>query len=268
MSIVETRPTSSSKTLQEAIDSLQIAMPVPDKSMTQDQEWVVVKDGDEWKQIRLHDYNDVFAIQGLYEKWVYEVFQCKSPDKIRDLLAEAFKDHNVDPSTITVLDLGAGNGCVAEALLPLKIRNFVGIDIAPSAEPAAHRDRPGLYNDFVIDDLTDPSPESVAKLDRHNFNCMTCVAALGFGDIPPQVFAEAYNRVEDGGWIAFTIKPDFLTDTDPSGFSKLMKRMMENDILDVSEREKYLHRVATHGEKLYYEAFIGRKKADIPADWL
>lgn len=268
MSIVEHRPTTSNRTLEEAIDHLQIAMPVPDSTMTQDEEWVVVKQDDQWHQIRLHDYNDVFAIPGLYEKWVYEVFQCKSPDKIRDLLAEAFKEHAVDPAAITVLDLGAGNGCVAEALLPLKITNFVGVDIAPAAEIAAHRDRPGLYADFVIDDLTDPSPESVAKLDSHNFNCMTCVAALGFGDIPPEVFAAAYNRIADGGWIAFTIKPDFLTDSDPSGFSKLMKRMMENDILDISKREKYLHRVATHGEKLHYEAFIGRKKADIPTNWL
>lgn len=268
MSIVEPRPTASRRTLEEAINRLEIAMPVPDESMTQDEEWVVVRQGEEWQQIRLHDYNEVFAIPGLYEKWVYEVFRCKSPDKVRDLLAEAFTEHGVDPASITVLDLGAGNGCVAEALLPLKITNFVGVDIAPAAESAAHRDRPGLYTDFVIDNLASPTREAIEKLESHEFNCLTCVAALGFGDIPPEVFAAAYNRIAEGGWVAFTIKPDFLTESDPSGFSKLIKRMLENDILDISQREKYLHRVDTRGEKLYYEAFIGRKKADIPDDWV
>jgi hypothetical protein len=37
---------------------------------------------------------------------------------------------------------------------------------------------------------------------------MTSVAALGFGDIPPEVFESAFELVEDGGWAAFTIKED------------------------------------------------------------
>ena len=39
---------------------------------------------------------------------------------------------------------------------------------------------------------------------------MTSVAALGFGDVPPEVFTAAFDLVEDGGWVAFTIKEDFL----------------------------------------------------------
>lgn len=270
MSIAKSKPVDASapSKLQEAIERLEIAMPVHDSAMTQDEEWIVVNDGGQWRKVRLHDYHEVFAIPGLYEKWVYEVFQCGSPRKIRELLAESFKQNAVDPQTITVLDLGAGNGCVAEELLKLGITKFVGIDIVPEAATSAERDRPGLYKDFVIDDLTNPSAQSVATLDRHSCNCLTCVAALGFGDIPPEVFAAAYNRIDNNGWIAFTIKPDFLTQADPSGFSKLIKRMLEEDILDVSQRENYLHRVATHGEELHYEAFIGRKKADIPANWL
>lgn len=270
MSIAASKPVdaSSPSKLQEAIDRLEIAMPVPGISMTQDEEWVVVNDGGEWRKVRLHDYNEVFAVQGLYEKWVYEVFQCGSPRKIRELLTKAFKDTGTDPASISVLDLGAGNGYVAQEFRKLDITKFVGIDIVPEAAVAAERDRPGLYTDFVIDDMTNLSPDSVATLDSHSYNCLTCVAALGFSDIPPEVFAAAYNRIDDGGWIAFTIKPDFLSESDPSGFSKLIRRMLKEDILDVSQREEYLHRVDTQGEKLHYEAFIGRKKADIPADWL
>jgi len=268
VSIVESRPQTSPLTLQEAIDRLQIAMPVPNRTMTQDEEWVVVKLGDQWKQIRLHDYNEVFAIQGLYEKWVYEVFQCASPRKIRQLLDEAFRAAGTDPDDITVLDLGAGNGCVAEELRKLDITRFVGVDIVPEAATAAERDRPGLYTDFVIDDLTALSVDSIATFDRHTLNCLTCIAALGFGDIPPEVFAAAYNHITKDGWIAFTIKPDFLVEADPSGFSKLIRRMLAEGNLEIIKREKYLHRVSTGGEKLHYEAFIGCKKADIPADWL
>ena len=270
MSIAESKPADASPTpkLHQAIERLEIAMPVPDTSMAQDEEWVVVNDGGDWRKIRLHDYHEVFAIPGLYEKWVYEVFRCGSPRKIRELLTQAFKDSGTDPASISVLDLGAGNGCVAEELLKLGITDFVGIDIVPEAAASAERDRPGLYKDFVIDDLTNPSAQSVATLDRHSYNCLTCIAALGFGDIPPEVFAAACNRIDNNGWIAFTIKPDFLTEADPSGFSRLIRRMLEEDILDVSQREKYLHRVSTDGDKLCYEAFIGRKKADIPANWL
>jgi SAM-dependent methyltransferase len=198
VSIMQSRPASApASNLQEAVDRLQIAMPVPNQTMTQDEEWVVVKQGDEWKQIRLHDYNEVFAVQGLYEKWVYEVFQCGSPRKIRELLTQAFKDSSTDPASISVLDLGAGNGYVAQEFRKLNITKFVGIDIVPEAAVAAERDRPGLYTDFVIDDLTDLSPESAATLDSHTYNCLTCVAALGFGDIPPEVFAAAYNRIDN-----------------------------------------------------------------------
>ena len=36
------------------------------------------------------------------------------------------------------------------------------------------------------------------------------VAALGYGDIPPQAFAEAFNLISDHGWVAFNIKDRFL----------------------------------------------------------
>ena len=46
---------------------------------------------------------------------------------------------------------------------------------------------------------------------------MTTVAALGFGDIPPDAFAAAFNLVEDGGHVAFTIKEDFIATLTTAG---------------------------------------------------
>ena len=58
--------------------------------------------------------------------------------------------------------------------------------------------------------MTQLSPEQRRDLMRHDFDLMTCVAALGFGDIPPLAFAEAFNLVGSPGWIAFNIRDRFL----------------------------------------------------------
>jgi len=251
-----------------AKEALEIAFPPSGEGLEQDEEWVVVRSGREWKKIRLHDYADVYSVQGLYERWVYDLFQCRSPAKIRELLTRALRRAAVSASSLTVLDLGAGNGCVAEELALMGAERFVGVDIYQEAADAAERDRPGLYDDYFVGDLTKPEPEAESKLAQRDFNAMTCVAALGFGDIPPEVFAAAYNRVVDGGWIAFTIKSDFMDSGDKSGFSRLIRRMIGEKTMEVMEREEYDHRVSTDGEALRYIAFIGRKRSDIPDAWL
>ena len=256
------------RSLEEAIGSLEIALPSPNESLEQDEEWVVVRSERGWRKIRLHDYGDVFAVQGLYEKWVYEILGCRSPMEVRRFFGETLRDEGVDPGSLVALDLGAGNGIVAEELSKIGITRWVGVDIYEQAAKGAERDRPGLYDDFVVGDLTRLSEEQSRKLDRHTFTCLTCVAALGFGDIPPEVFGTAYNHVEDGGWIAFTIKEDFVGARDKSGFSALLERMVETGVMEIARREPYVHRVTADGQELIYHAFIGRKRRDIPGGWI
>ena len=250
--------------LQQTIRELEVALPVAADTMDQDEEWIVVNTPDGWVKVRLHDYGDVYAIPGLYEKWVYQLFQCRSPQVVSELLVESVRKAGEDPAELTFLDLGAGNGYVAEVLHRLGCRHFVGVDIYPEAKMAAERDRPGLYRDFVVGDLTALTEEQDKQLSAHRFTALTCVAALGFGDIPPEVFAAAYNRVDDGGWVAFTIKSDFVSEEDRSGFSRLIEAMQKQDMLEMTARKSYVHRLATDGKELNYDAFIGRKRADIP----
>lgn len=260
-----------SEGLREAVSRLNIALPAPGDALGQDEEWVVVEVDGEWKRIRLHDYNEVFEIPGLYEKWIYEVFQCQSPQKIGDLLTRAMRAKGASPADLVTLDLGAGNGCVAEELRERGAGvagAFVGIDIFEEARMAAERDRPGLYDEFVVADMTDLPREASRTFDRFEFNCLTCVAALGFGDIPPEVFAAAYNRIEDGGWVAFTIKTDFLNEADQSGFSALIRRMLSAGAMELDSRETYVHRISTDGQKLLYDALVGRKRGEISPAWL
>jgi hypothetical protein len=89
------------------------------------------------------------------------------------------------------------------------------------------------------------------------------VAALGFGDIPTSTFVEAFNLVRDHGWIGFNIKDKFLTDHDDTGFAKLLRRMLNDDILESHFEQKYRHRFAIDGRELYYNAVVGRKKRNI-----
>lgn len=259
MSRLQRAPTATEKLGAD----LEIALPPRGDELAQDEEWVVVKTRAGWRKVRLHDYHEVFSIPGLYERWVYQVLGCTSPAKLRSLLDRALERAGESPDELEVLDLGAGNGCVAEEFSRLGVDSFVGVDIHEEAREAAHRDRPGLYDDYVVGDLTDLPNDQSQTLDDHRFNCLACVAALGFGDIPTEVFAAAYNRVVDGGWVAFNLKTDFLDKTDTSGFATLVRSMISGGQLDIAEREIYPHRLSSDGQSLEYAAIIGRKRGDI-----
>jgi len=252
--------------LHSLVGTLEIALPMPDDSgdIEQDEEWIVVRVASGWRKIRLHDYHDVFAVPGLYEKWVYRALRCRSPQRISDLLARVLLREGVDAGSLTLLDLGAGNGCVADELRRIGLRTFVGVDLIPEAASAAERDRPGLYADFAVCDLTEPDALAEEVLGRYTFDAMACVAALGFGDIPPAAFIAAFNRVIDGGWIAFNIKTAFLEDTRPGSFAQFIASMIRDGTLEVLEQETYVHRLNPAGEELLYDAIIGRKRRPVP----
>jgi len=239
-----------------------------DNAIEQDEEWCEVVIDGERRRIRFHDYDEIFALPGLYEQIFYDALHCTSPTQIRGMLGAALEAEGLDPRDLRVLDIGAGNGMVAEQLAELGAQALVGVDILEEAAEAAKRDRPGLYEAYHAVDLTSLSWLTRRRLSSFNANCLTCVAALGFGDMPPAAFAHAYNLVEAPGWLAFTIKEDFLHDTDPSGFSILVQKMIEEDLIDVRAQEVYRHRRSVNGKPLHYTAIIARKRADVPAEWI
>jgi hypothetical protein len=116
-------------------------------------------------------------------------------------------------------------------------------------------------------DMTDLSDRDLLRFDSFELNCLTCVAALGFGDIPPAAFANAYNLIAQGGWVAFNIKSDFLEADDPCGFARLIRRMIDERVLSIRVGDQYEHRLATSGDPLLYTAFVGVKNRDVPAAW-
>ena len=235
--------------------------------LDQDEEWVEVELDGERRRIRLHDYGAIYDVPGLYEQVFYERLNCNSPEVVCGLLRAEFERDGVDPATLTALDFGAGNGMVGELLAEMGIASLVGIDLLPEARMAAQRDRPGLYEAYHVLDLSELHRSDRARLDDHDFDLMICVAALGFGDVPPIAFAEAFNLVASPGWIAFNIRERFVEEEDCSGFGAFIGRMFDEGVLEERARVSYTHRVSIAGEPLTYLAIVACKQRDVPLDW-
>jgi hypothetical protein len=235
--------------------------------LDQDEEWCEIELDGVRERIRLHDYAAIYDIPGLYEHLFSEKLACSSPEVVCDLLGSDLRSSDIDPGSLTTLDFGAGNGMVGEQVANLGVDSIVGIDLLPEARDAALRDRPEVYDDYVALDLTEMSGTERTELEDHDFNSMTCVAALGFGDIPPVAFAEAFNLVSSPGWIAFNLRERFLEDKDPAGFGHFIGRMFDEGVLDERARVSDTHRVSIAGEDLTYLAIVATKRRDVPMAW-
>lgn len=215
------------------------------------------------RKIRFHDYAAIYDTRGLYEQLFDERLKCASPRKMADILNAATASDRENLSELRILDLGAGNGMVGEALKRYGAARLVGVDILPAARNACLRDRPGVYDAYYVRDLTDLDDASHAELASWQFDCMVSVAALGFGDIPPQAFAAAYNLIQNDGWVAFNIKESFLREGSQSDFSALIRRLIFSPSFDLHHLERYSHRRSIEGKPLHYFAIFGPKRAQL-----
>jgi predicted TPR repeat methyltransferase len=240
----------------------------PGQAVAQDEEWFEASIDGEQRRIRFHDYAAIYDVPGLYEHLFYDRLECKSPQTVVGLLKRELDRTGTDPESLRALDLGAGNGIVGEELRAIGVRSIVGVDLLPAAAAAAQRDRPEVYEDYLVADLTQLSADQREWLTEAGFNCLISVAALGFDDIPPEALGTAYDAIAPGGWIALTIKEDFLTTDDPSGFQKLIRQLLDEKLLDLRTHERYRHRLSSNGQPLYYVALIavkndGRRASDL-----
>jgi len=225
--------------------------------------YVLGLDGDKTR-IRFHDYDAIYRIPGLYEQVFYDRLKCNSPEKVTEILKSAVDQARENFTELRVLDLGAGNGLMGEALKDYGVSRMVGIDIIHEAQAAVERDRPHLYDAYYIADFCNLSADEKEEFRSWSPDCLTTVAALGFGDIPPRAFMEAFNLIRPEGWVAFNIKETFLRDSDSTGFSRMIRDLIFSEYLEIYHLERYRHRLSMEGEPLYYFAIAGRKKADIP----
>jgi hypothetical protein len=242
--------------------------PADTKELDQDKVFFYVIEDGERQRLRFHDYGEIYKRQGLYEQLFYDRLRCNSPKKVAEILKRTLDGSDQSITELRVLDLGAGNGMMGEALKSFGISRLVGADIIPEARDACFRDRPALYDEYYVSDFTQLSPEDIQEIENWSIDCLTSVAALGFGDIPTKAFHQALHFVKQGGWVAFNIKETFLDKSDTTGFSRLIRQLIFSEYVDVYHLEKYRHRYSMEGFPLFYFAFVGKKTVDIPEDFL
>ena len=245
--------------------------PEQEHDLEQDEAYFnLIEDGSA-RKILLHDYDRIFSKPNLYEQLFYERLKCTSPTKVSELLQDSLTSEWVNCTELRVLDLGAGNGMMAERLRSMVgggVARIVGADILSEARDAAYRDRPTAYDDYVVADFTNLSDERQEELEEWHFDCLTSVAALGFGDIPPKAFFAAIKLLRTDGWVAFNIKETFLDRSDGTGFSRFIRELIFSEYLDVYQLERYTHRLSMEGVPLKYFALVGRLTNSIPLDFL
>ena len=242
--------------------------PADSEQLGQDEVFFTLIENGEAKRLRFHDYDEIYKRPGLYEQLFYDRLRCNSPEKVADLLQRALNTVREPITELRVLDLGAGNGMMGEVLKRNGVARLVGADIIPEARDAAYRDRPIAYDDYYVEDLTNLDADTVEQLREWRFDCLTCVAALGFGDIPPRAFFNAMKLVRADGWLAFNIKESFLDHAEHTGFSRLVRELIFSKYLDIYHLELYRHRLSMEGSQLFYYALVGRMTASIPEDFL
>ncbi len=250
-----------------AAAGLKMRLPARDNRLDQDEEWCEVEIDGQWRRIRFHDYHDIYPVAGLYEMLFCNRLRCNSPQRVVGLMDDVLSDFPASPEDLRVLDIGAGNGMVGEQWRKLGASRVVGMDIIEEARDAADRDRPSVYDDYHIADLTDLDAALHSRLQDQQFNCLSVVAALGFGDIPPAAFITACNLIESPGWLAFNLKENFLDEhVDPTGFSGLIRRLRRDGIIQVQAYRRYCHRLSVSGQPLHYVAMVATKQTDIPLE--
>lgn len=227
----------------------------------------VIENNGKKEKVRFHDYDKIYQVPGLYEQLFYDRLKCTSPVKVTDILKKAIDQTDEDFYSLRVLDLGAGNGMVGEALTKYGVSRLVGVDIIPEAKQAMERDRPQYYDAYYIADFCDIDEDTRDEFESWSLDCLTTVAALGFGDIPPKAFMNAFNMINQQGWVAFNIKESFIDERDQTGFSRMIRDLILSKYIDIYHLERYRHRLSIDGEPLFYFAIACKKNADVPQEY-
>ena len=242
----------------------EIRFPDTSQILDQDEEWCEVRQGGRWRRFRFHDYDQLYRVPGLYEAIFYRRLKCCSPSRVVGLLDDVLSDEDVSAEELTGLDIGAGNGMVGQELRGLGLNSVIGLDIIPEAAEATERDRPDVYEDYLVADLTDLDETEEERLRQSEPNCLTSVAALGYGDIPPEAFITALDLLDTPGWLAFNIKEDFIRERDTTGFCRLVRQLARDEVIQMQAYRRYRHRYTIDGRSLHYVAMVATKRRDVP----
>lgn len=205
------------------------------------------------EELRLHDYERLYALPGVYEQIVSERLGCRSPQEVAALLAETVDAIGWDRPRVRVVDIAAGNGISGEALAAVGLHPVLGSDLVPAARAAALRDRPGVYSRYLTLDLLSLTDAERAAIRELHANVLTCVAPVDDRAVPPLALAAAAALLEPDALVAYLHDVDFIA-ADP-GTAELW-----GDDLNAEElaRRRYVHRRTVSGAPYHMEAVVWR----------
>ena len=211
-------------------------------------EHVEVVFADRVEALRIHEYERVYAIPGLYEELVHRRLGCRTPERMAGMVADAVARLGWDPGDVRIVDAGAGNGVSGEAFAARGMRPVVGLDVLPAARAAALRDRPGVYDAYLVADLAALSPEEAAVIRDARPNLLACVGSVGDGHLPVEAVAAALALLEPDALLAYAF--DVSLGADPLG-------PLVADATEL-QRDRALHRRTVAGGERIWEAAVVR----------
>ncbi len=223
------------------------------------EDWVEFGPTDARRRVAFHDYAALYGVPGLYERVFYEELGMCSAQRVVDLYAGALEQLNRPPAGERALDVGAGNGLGGDELRRIGVGRVVGVDLEPQARVAAYRDRPWVYDDYLVGDLTTLPKAKLAAVEP---TAALALSALGPGHAPPAVLDCALGLLATDGLFAFAVTPTLLAGSDDpagqaTGFPEYLLELFAHRA-DELARHAYVHRRRTDGSDDLAVAFVGR----------
>jgi predicted TPR repeat methyltransferase len=211
------------------------------------------------EELRLHDYERLYELPGVYEQIVQERLGCRSPDEIASMLGGAVDALGWDRAQTRVLDVAAGNGVSGQALVAHGLRPVIGTDIVPSARDGALRDRPGVYDAYLTLDLLALTPDQEDAVRAKQADVLACVAPVGehSQQLPPPALAAAAGLLAPDALVAYMHDPTFGT-PDPITPAFWVDRLGPGTRTELLERRRYLHRYTVNGVPFEMDGIVWR----------
>jgi hypothetical protein len=219
------------------------------------------------EELRLHDYDRLYALPGVYEQIVQERLGCRSPARLAAMLGDAVDRLGWERGSMRVLDVAAGNGVSGEALAAAGLHPALGTDIVPAARAAVLRDRPGLYDRYLTLDLLALSDDERAQLTAVRANALSCVAPVGehSSELPPSVLVAAARLLTPDAVVVYMHDPN----RSPPAFAPdavtpelWAARLGPGTHAEELVRERYVHRYTVNGAPFEMDGVVWRLRRD------
>ena len=258
----ETSPHAPLERLDIELPERPVSLPETPAQNGREAAFCLVEDVDSARQVRFKGDARIWEWSGVYEYLVRQLLQGNAPSTLSGLLQRTLHMTGNSPERLRCLLLGAGNGWVADEFVRVGVGQVVGVDVSSAAAAAADRDHPDAFSEYLVLDMRRLSEAQRDELMDFDFNCMVALDPIAAEEPAPNAFTEAFNLLAPDGWVVLHLAEETAVQNSESRFARLMHRMVSNGALKLETRERYRHRLTTHGEPLYHVALIGRKVRD------